>query len=87
MALKPGELADEIEHAFESVWGQLKPDDPFPSDGRADRRVLFLAVARGLLTYLENKQNETLSTLQLVLSHNIPDTYIVEALDLNIDLS
>jgi hypothetical protein len=65
MSLTPNGLADAIESAFEMVWGQLKPDDPFPADGKPDRRVLFRAIARGLLTYLEAHEGDFISTIDL----------------------
>lgn len=86
MALKPDGLADAIEAAFETVWAQLKPDDQFPVDGRPDRRVLFLAIARGLLTYLENNEDTILDSITLKVG-STSQTYDVDGLDLNTDLA
>jgi hypothetical protein len=86
MALTPNGLADAIEVAFESVWGQLKPDDAFPVDGKPDRRVLFLAIARGLLTYLEDNENAILDSITLDLG-STSQTFDVDGLDFNADLS
>jgi hypothetical protein len=87
MALQPDELADAIEQAFKIVWGQLKPDDRFPSDGRPERRVLFLAVARGLLTYLEHHQTDMISSIDLDLGGPVSSTFPVTNVELNTDLS
>jgi hypothetical protein len=87
MALKPGELADEIETAFQTVWTSLKPDDPFPSEGQADRRVLFLAIARGLLTYLDKHPTDTLSSITMTIPNVQAGPYTVTNVDLNADLT
>jgi len=87
MALTPNGMADAIETAFELVWGQLKAGEQFPVDGRPDRRVLFLAIARGVLTYLENHQGELITSIGIDIGGVFTGTTNVNGVDLNTDLS
>jgi hypothetical protein len=48
-----GSMAAAIEKAFERAWSEVK-DDELPKEGRADRRILFVAMAQGVLKYLRN---------------------------------
>lgn len=66
MALVARELADEMAAQLENAWREVKgPDVPFPGGGGEDSLIMFLAVARGLLRYMEAHQNDTISTIAL----------------------
>jgi hypothetical protein len=52
-------LTGAIDAAFESEWSVARPGDALGSTGRDDRRVLFAAVARGVLAYLRDHKDET----------------------------
>ena len=56
-------LAGEMDAEFVSLWGQNK-DIELPSDARTikDRRLLFVAIARGTLKYLYNHRNDIETT-------------------------
>jgi hypothetical protein len=64
MALRPGELTDRIEAAFEAEWQRTK-SIPLPAAGGEDRRLLFAAVARGVLGYLKDHEDELFRTITL----------------------
>ena len=46
-----GSLASSIESAFDSVRAEYGLD-PLPADGTDDRRMLYLAIARGIVEYV-----------------------------------
>lgn len=65
MALKPGKFADfsesmaqDMEDAMQGVWAERWPDEPFPTAGEDDRRMLFVAIAQGVLRYLSRNESE-----------------------------
>jgi hypothetical protein len=64
MSLSPQELTDWIESAFEAEWARTKTI-PLPAAGGEDRRLLFAAVAHGVLEYLKAKDSQTLKTITL----------------------
>ncbi len=53
MALSVKNLTDAMEQAFQYEW-QQKKTQPFPATGEPDRRMMFAAIARGILTYLQS---------------------------------
>ncbi len=88
MALKPGDMADAIEAAFKALWPTFRPDEPFPSDSVNERRLLFLAISQGILTYLNTNEGEMFSTIDLSGGGLVGSThYTVDTTDLNVDLS
>jgi hypothetical protein len=62
VALQPDGLTDAIETAYEQEWAKVKPN-PLPDAGKDDRRLLFAGVARGVLQYLVDHQNELLASI------------------------
>ena len=64
MALVASELADAMVAQLPAAWEAVKGED-WPGGDTNDAKIMFLAVARGLLTYMEQKQNETISTIAL----------------------
>lgn len=62
MALVASELADAMVAQLDEAWKAVKGED-FPGGSRDDAKIMFLAVARGLLIYMEQKQNETVSSV------------------------
>jgi hypothetical protein len=85
MPLKPDDLATAMVDALPAAWTRVK-GVPFPGGNTDDAKVMLLAVARGLLTYLENNQNTMIASLRLQES-GISRDYSVEALDLSTDLT
>jgi len=82
MSLDVGELTDAIMEALGKEWQRAK-GAPLPAAGVEDRRILFSAVARGLLEYLESKQQQLIKTIELERA-NTRVEYQVRALDLDI---
>jgi hypothetical protein len=82
MSLDVGELTDAIMEALGKEWQRAK-GAPLPAAGVEDRRILFAAVARGLLEYLESKQQQLIKTIELERA-NTRVEYQVRALDLDI---
>jgi hypothetical protein len=66
MALEPDGLADAMVAALPRAWELVQGSDiPFPGGSTDDAKIMFLAVARGLLTYLEAHQNDMIKTIDL----------------------
>lgn len=68
MVLKAGQVADfagsmaeAIEQAFQSEWTATKTT-ALPQTGAADRKILFAAVAQGVLNYLEDHKAELVTS-------------------------
>jgi hypothetical protein len=66
MALKAGSVAnfqgsltEAMEQAFASEWFAVKNEE-LPGGGEQERKILFAAVAQGLLNYLEANINGSL---------------------------
>jgi hypothetical protein len=83
MALDVTELTEAIVDAMGTEWQNAK-GTPLPAAGLEDRRILFAAVARGLLTYLEVKQERALKKLDLEDSGGDVRSYTVRATDFDI---
>ena len=67
MALKAGtvlsfndSMAEAMEDAFQEEWLAVK-EESLPGGGEEERKILFAAVAQGLLQYLEDNINGSLS--------------------------
>ena len=86
MALKPDDLADAMVAALPAAWQKVK-GEPFPGGSTEDARVMFLAVARGLLTYLENHEGDMVNTICMGIPGITGDTLNITRVDVNTDLS
>jgi hypothetical protein len=81
MPLIPSELTDAMQEAFKTEWAAAKKT-PMPEAGGQDRRLLFAAVARGLLEYVAAHQAEALQTITFEdvagqsVKHTVTDTAI-----------
>jgi len=64
MSLIANDLANAMVDQLDEAWQQVK-GEPFPGGSRDDARIMFLAVARGLLIYMEAHQNDTVSSIAL----------------------
>jgi hypothetical protein len=68
-ALKAGhvnDFGDSMAEAIEQAMQQellLTKGIPLPSDGAEDRRLFFVAIARGVLQYLKTHQGETFNSI------------------------
>ncbi len=79
MSLKTNELVDYMLAALGDEYRIMKNRD-LPSAFSEDRELLFRAIARGILEYLEAKQGEFISTIQFTGE----DERQVDNVDLNI---
>jgi hypothetical protein len=64
MALVANDLANAMVDQLDEAW-QIVKGEPFPGGSRDDAKVMFLAIARGLLIYMEQHQNDTIKTIAL----------------------
>jgi hypothetical protein len=48
-----GSMAEAIEEAFQDEWAAVK-DIPLGETGEEDRKILFTAIARGVVNYLKD---------------------------------
>ena len=62
MSLNPSDLADAIQEAFGDAW-QAAKGSPLPDAGSEDRRLLFAAVAHGLLRFIDDHHDEVLTQI------------------------
>jgi hypothetical protein len=79
MSLVASDMAQAMVDQLDEAW-QIVKGEPFPGGSREDARIMFLAVARGLLVYMEAHQNDMVNTVTL--SGGSAQT--VTAIDLNI---
>jgi hypothetical protein len=79
MALEADALANAMMAQLGEAW-QIVKGEPIPSPPGEDARIMFLAIARGLLKYMEQHQNETIKTIALGGGSSVN----VTSLDLNI---
>jgi hypothetical protein len=86
MALELSALTDSIDKAFGTEWKKSKGGDA-PDAGKDDRRLMFAAVARGILEYLSAQQNDFIASLTLTdTAGNASVTYNASATALNISV-
>ncbi len=62
MGLVLSELTDAMQDAFRTEWKNAK-GTPAPDTGVDDRRMMFAAISRGLLEYLDAHQNDFLTSI------------------------
>jgi hypothetical protein len=80
------ELAQAMGNALPGAWTEIK-GTPFPGDpSNPDQQVLFLAIARGLLQYLHDRQSNAIVQMELRPpgSTNPGSTFAIVNLQLNI---
>lgn len=82
MALTTSGMVSAIEEALRKEWHKEKKS-PLPDIGQEDRRLLFAAIARGILEYLENNQNEIFSGITIRDPSGYSNYFIVESADFN----
>ena len=64
MALDANGLANAMVAQLPAAWEAVKGED-WPGGDTNDAKIMFLAVARGLLIYMEQHQNDTIKTIAL----------------------
>jgi hypothetical protein len=53
-------MAEAMEQAFQDEWNTVK-GEPLPAGGEEERKILFAAVAQGMLSYLRDNINGSLN--------------------------
>jgi len=75
-------MENELKAEYQAVFGEAMPDGD--ADEQRGRRMLFVAIARGMLKYLEAHQNEFMTGITLsALDDSWQQSYHVHATDLN----
>jgi hypothetical protein len=75
-------MAKAMDDAMLDTYQKLK-GSPLPDKGKEDRRMLFVAIAQGLLTYLRAHENDMIATMNLSFG-GPPATATVSAVNMNI---
>jgi hypothetical protein len=86
MSLRPDDLAEAMVVALPDAWLRVK-GVPFPGGSTDDARVMFLAVARGLLKYLEDHPTDMISQIDMAIPSISAGPYAVSRVDVDTDLS
>jgi len=63
MTLRATEMGQAMVDQLGEAWQQVK-GEPMPASDLKDAQIMFLAVARGLLVYLEAHQNDMVNSIQ-----------------------
>jgi hypothetical protein len=84
-------MAEKINLALEELYIE-RYGQSLPEAGKEDREMLFLAISRGILAYLEQKEKDLINTMTLQWKEKVGDIYYpyerpyeVKNLDLNIE--
>jgi len=83
MTLNAQALAQSMQNELPNAWLTIK-GYAMPSAPADDQRVLFLAIARGVLKYLNDNENAAIKTITLDTALLTAVTYNVRGLDLDI---
>jgi hypothetical protein len=75
-------MAGYIDQAMKDTYKAMK-NEVLPTAGEEDRRILFVAIARGILSYLKQHENEFISSIRYDIS---TETYSVDTLNLDIQI-
>ena len=75
-------IEEEMAYLFQTVKGK-----ELPEVGKDDRRLLFAAIARGVLKYLEAHQTDILAAVNIDHATGIHREHVVSGIDLNIQLN
>lgn len=59
-------MAEEIENAYNTVLAENGRQKPPLSESPDDRRMLFIAISRGVINHLQKKQNAIAITIPAV---------------------
>lgn len=78
-------LAKAIEEEMANVFQKVK-EKPLSEVGKEDRRLMFVAIARGVLKYLEAHQNDVLASVTISHTTGPSVTHSVSNVDLNITM-
>ena len=80
-----GSLAEAIENAMKAEWQAVK-GEPMPDTDPNDRRILFVAIAQGVLAYLNAHSTDSINTIEFDTGGGTTDTITIESVDFNVSL-
>lgn len=80
-----GSLAEAIDTAMKKEWEAVK-NEPMPDTDPRDRRILFVAIAQGLLTYLNDHPADILNSLDYRDGSNTVRNLPIESVDVDVQL-
>jgi hypothetical protein len=78
-------MAEAMEEEMADLFQMLK-GKTMPEIGKEDRRLLFVAIARGVLKYLEAHQSDVLASVTINHTTGPGVTHTVSNVDLNIKM-
>lgn len=84
MTLTSTQLTAAMQEALRQEW-QASKGSPITNTTVEDMRLIFAAVARGLLNYLETHQDDFINTITVQETSENPRTQTVVRTDLNIN--
>jgi hypothetical protein len=86
-ALTAEGMKDQIIQELDKLYGERYHGQSLPGVGREDRDMLFLAISRGILAYLEEKENVLINniTLRNIVGFPYDVEYNVQDMELNIE--
>ncbi len=80
-----GSLAEAIENAMKTEWQTVK-GSPMPDTDPADRRILFVAIAQGVLSYLNSHPNDAIKTIEYDDGVGGTNSLDIESVDFDVTL-
>ena len=78
-------MALEIENEMKKVYKAIKGTN-LPEAGEDDRRMLFTAISRGVLKYLNDKAGELVKSVNITHTTETAEGHDLSELKLNIDV-
>jgi len=78
-----GSLAAAMETAMADEWQTVK-GVPLPDMGVEDRRLLFVAISRGIFTFLKSHEDDLIDEIRLEQGTTFAEDYEVTQLELNL---
>lgn len=78
-------MAEAIEKEMNELFSQIK-GYPLSEMGKDDRRILFMAIARGILGYLDEWQQQFITTITIDNTPYPDYSMKVKEVDLNINM-
>jgi len=86
MSLNARELANVMADELDEAWQEVK-GVAFPGGNREDARVMFLAVARGLLLYLEQHKGDMVANVTIDRGGGATEALTVRRVDLDTEFN
>lgn len=79
-------MKDQIIQELDKLYGERYHGQSLPGVGKEDRDMLFLAISRGILAYLEQKENVLINQITLRKTEGFPYDVEYNVIDLDLNL-